>query len=330
MISFDKRLVSKVLIFEEDHSVQGQIKEFCEKNGLIGVKQSSYSAMKVLYTNIDLGAVLISEKSHDSAEGIHNGFELAERVHKIRPELPVFIRREEREDVEDLPPEQQACIAGVYTINNLSKLAELADQYLADSEYPISLIRRIEEVTESSLQATFKDVAIKMGLPYLVKDKLTYGDVMSLLPVQSPWFNGYMMVQTEEAPMISMIEAGRTAIEPHDVDFRDVMGIMSEISNMAWGGLRTRLLALHPPGYEEKASVSVPITVNQYKEYISFGTDRSQLCFEYTLYDLKHELEPVKLYQKFIFNIRWTPEEYQQADESTVEELVESGELEMF
>ena len=164
----------------------------------------------------------------------------------------------------------------------------------------------------------------------MVKDKLSYGDITSLLPVQAPWFNGYMMFQSEEEPMLSLIEANKTAMESENADFRVVMGLLSEISNMAWGGLKTRLLSLHPPNYEERHTIAVPITVNQYKEYISFGTDRTQLCFEYTLYDNDHNLDPVKLYQKFIFNIKWNPEEYREADENTVEELVESGELELF
>jgi hypothetical protein len=139
-----------------------------------------------------------------------------------------------------------------------------------------------------------------------------------------------MMVQSEEQPMVELIRDGRTAIDGTNVDFRDVMGMLSEITNLAWGGLRTRLLALHPATSGEETRISVPITVNQYKEYISFGTDRSQLCFKYTLSDIHGRLAPVTLYQKFIFNIRWSPEEYRQADENSVEELVESGFLELF
>ena len=330
MIGFEKRLVSKVLIFEENQAAQSVLKEFCAANGLVGVKQTSHSSMKMLYTNSDLGAVLLSEKSHDSAEGLSNGFELAVRIKRVRKELPIFIRRENRTDLDDLTPEQRKAITGAYTLDDMSALTGLVDQYLADSEYPISLIRRIEEVTTSALTSLFKDIEVTNELPYLVKDKLTYGDILSLLPVESPWFGGYMMVQSEELPMIGLIEDGRTSIEPENIDFRDVMGILSEISNQAWGGLRTRLISLYPPTHDSMPKIFVPITVNQYKEYISFGTDRSQLCFKYTLRDLRGKVAPVTLYQNFIFNIRWNPEEYQQADENTVEELVESGCLEMF
>ena len=330
MIKFDKTLVSKMLVFEEDLGMQPQIKEFCEQHGLIAVKNNSYSAMKVLYSHIDLGGVLICEKSHDSSEGIHNGFDLAVKIRKIRPELPIFMRRETAEDLSDQSEEVQSAIVGVYTASSMHKLAELIEQYLADTEYPISLIRRIEEVTMTSLKATFKNSTIKMALPYLVNDKLTYGDIVSLIPIKAPWFNGYMMFQSEEEPVVDFIRAAKTSIEADDPGFRDVMGLLSEISNMSWGGLKARLMSLYPVDYEDRHIIAVPITVSQYKEYISFGTDRSQLCFEYTIYDNEHNVPPMKLYQKMIFNIKWSPQEYREADDTCVEELVETGELEMF
>lgn len=330
MIEFEKRLVSKVLIFEDDVAAQGKLKEFCSDYGLIGLKQTDTSIMDRLAANIDLGAVIISERSRDTATGLDNGYELALRVHQVRRELPIFLRRQGRSDLDDIPGELKACLAGAFDIDQPDTLKALLDQYLATSEYPSSLIRRMEEVTEESLQALFRDVEVECDLPYLVKDKLTYGDILSLLPVEAPWFTGYMMVQTEDKPMMSLIEAGRTAIDSDPVDFRDVMGLLSEISNLAWGGLRTRLLSLHKPGTPEPYRISVPITVNSYKEFISFGSDRPQLCFKYTLRDRQGKLEPVTLFQKFIFNIRWDPESYQEADESTVEDLVANGELELF
>lgn len=330
MIKFDKTLVSKMLVFEEDLDMQTQTKEFCEQHGLVAVKNNSYSAMKVLYSHIDLGGVLVCEKSHDSSEGIHNGFDLAVKIRQIRPELPIFMRRETAEDLSDQSEEVQSAIVGVYTASSMHKLAELIEQYLADTEYPISLIRRIEEVTMTSLKATFKNSTIKMALPYLVNDKLTYGDIVSLIPVKAPWFNGYMMFQSEEEPVVNFISAAKTSIDADNPGFRDAMGLLSEISNMSWGGLKARLMSLYPDDYEDRHIIAVPITVSQYKEYISFGTDRSQLCFEYTIYDNEHNVPPIKLYQKMIFNIKWSPQEYREADDTCVEELVETGELEMF
>lgn len=330
MIGFEKQLVSRVLIFEENPAASGLLKTFCSANGLIALKQTSASSMHMLEHNIDLGAVLISEHYSNPAEQIGNGLELARRIHQLRRELPIFLRRDGTLALDDLPTAQASGIAGAFDINQPESLNALLDQYLADTEYPISLIRRMEEVTHGALAALFKDVEISNELPYLVKDKLTYGDILSLLPVEAPWFSGYMMVQSEEQSMLELIRDGRTAIEGSAVDFRDVMGMLSEITNLAWGGLRTRLLALHPKTPEEGSRISVPITVNQYKEFISFGTDRSQLCFKYTLRDTHNRLPTATLYQKFIFNIHWSPEAYLQADENNVEDLVESGCLELF
>lgn len=330
MIGFEKQLVSKVLIFEESPEASLQLKAFCSENGLIALKQTTHSSMHMLEHNIDLGAVLISEHYSNPAEQIHNGLELAQLIHRLRRELPIFIRRADKPHLDDLPAAKAAGVAGAFDINQPESLSVLLDQYLADTEYPISLIRRIEEVTHASLAALFKDVEISNELPYLVKDKLTYGDILSLLPVEAPWFSGYMMVQSEEQPMLALIRDGRTAIDGSAVDFRDVMGMLSEITNLAWGGLRTRLLALHPATVDDRTRISVPITVNQYKEFISFGTDRSQLCFKYTLTDRQNKLPPATLYQKFIFNIRWSPEAYLEADENNTEDLVESGCLELF
>ncbi len=330
MIGFEKQLVSKVLIFEESPDASVQLKTFCNDNGLIALKQTNASSMHMLEHNIDLGAVLISEHYSNPAEQIGNGLELASRIHHLRRELPIFIRRDGKPHLDDMPTAQAAGVAGAFDINQPESLTTLLDQYLADTEYPISLIRRIEEVTHGALAALFRDVEISNDLPYLVKDKLTYGDILSLLPVEAPWFSGYMMVQCEEQPMVELIRDGRTEIDGSAVDFRDVMGMLSEITNLAWGGLRTRLLALHPKTAEEDTRISVPITVNQYKEFISFGTDRSQLCFKYTLKDKHGKLPAVTLYQKFIFNIRWSPEAYLEADENNIEDLVESGCLEFF
>lgn len=39
---------------------------------------------------------------------------------------------------------------------------------------------------------------------------------------------------------------------------------------------------------------------------------------------------PVNIYQRFVFNLNWNPDGFQELAASTTEELVESGELEMF
>ena len=53
----------------------------------------------------------------------------------------------------------------------------------------------------------------------------------------------------------------------------------------------------------------MPLIVNHKHKYISFGTDNPQLCFLYTLTD-ETSGRSVKLYQRFIFNLNWSPEDF--------------------
>ena len=34
--------------------------------------------------------------------------------------------------------------------------------------------------------------------PYIVRDRIIFGEVFSLIPLESSWCRGYMMLQTEE------------------------------------------------------------------------------------------------------------------------------------
>lgn len=67
---------------------------------------------------------------------------------------------------------------------------------------------------------------------------------------------------------------------------------------------------------------------NHKHKYISFGTENPQLCFLYTLTD-ENSGRKVKLYQRFIFNLNWSPENFKEVAHE-VEALVDSGELELF
>jgi len=76
--------------------------------------------------------------------------------------------------------------------------------------------------------------------------------------------------------------------------------------------------------------VQVPIVINHLHRYISFGSQNPQLCFKYTLSDRSDpNAKPLAIYQRFVFNLSWSPEEFAE-NQVSVEDLVESGELEMF
>jgi hypothetical protein len=73
----------------------------------------------------------------------------------------------------------------------------------------------------------------------------------------------------------------------------------------------------------------VPIVINHLHRYISFGSENPQLCFKYTVAEPGEPGCRLELYQKFVFNLNWAPEDFTE-DLTSVQELVESGALDLF
>jgi len=70
--------------------------------------------------------------------------------------------------------------------------------------------------------------------------------------------------------------------------------------------------------------------INHLHRYISFGSDNPQLCFRYTLTDkTQANARSLVINQKFVFNLNWNPDDF--SDNTTsVEDLVNAGELDLF
>ncbi len=136
------------------------------------------------------------------------------------------------------------------------------------------------------------------------------------------------MLQTEEEALMHCVKSGRTFVNPEEAyDFRNLNGLLGEITNLIWGAIKNRYLS----SVREGVYLSqVPIIINNLHRYISFGSDNPQLCFKYTVVDPNDPaFRPLVLQQKFVFNLNWSPEEFSE-NLTSVDELVSSGELEFF
>jgi hypothetical protein len=71
--------------------------------------------------------------------------------------------------------------------------------------------------------------------------------------------------------------------------------------------------------------VQVPLLVNHRHKCISFGSGNPQLCFMYSLTG-SHSRRSVKLYQRFVFSLNWSPEDIKEVTDD-VGAMVEAGEL---
>lgn len=328
------RIVSKVLVHECNEGALNLLKEICTENNLVGLKVStgdnsiglkdaSNEIDDVLRSNVDLGAIFLSEVSDN--RGV-SGLQLCKRIHNTRPELPIFLRRENRTDGDDLDEDVRKAVTGYYTLNDKAHINSLINEYVCSMYYPIELAQGIEQIAKDAFGNMIDNVQVRCDLPYLVKDQIIYGELFSLIPLESNWCRGYMMLQTTENEVLELIRSGRTHIKTSRPDYRDTNSILNELTNMIWGGIKARYFS----GNDETGTkTQVPIIVNHSQKHISFGSTEPQLCFKFTLHDPAHKLPDIVVYQRLIFNLSWSPEKFAESDKA-VEDFVESGDLEFF
>lgn len=323
----NEALVSHVLVYDVSDSALDKIKDFCTANSLVGLRAHDAEMKSILDSHIHLGAVFLCEEKDEA--GV-SGLEIGEKIHKLRPELPIFIRREKEKDLSNLTKEQQQIFTGAFHNDTFDTLKELVSSYLFSLHYPEELVSGIREFSVDVLKTSFKEMEVFCDTPYIVKDKIIYGELFSLIPIESSWCRGYMMIQTEERSMMDAIRSNKTNISSLDPDFRKVNTMLSEISNMAWGGFKSRYVTSEEENEEKLAHrIQVPIIINHSHRYISFGSDEPQLCYRYTLVDSHGQLPPIELYQKFVFSLSWTPEKFKE-NQNEVDDLISNGALEMF
>ena len=312
------RLVSKVLILERDPACLENLKRFCDAHGLVGLRAQGDTVLSALRSNVDLGAVFLAE-DHDAAEA--PGIALAHAIHQLRPELPIFLRQREKAALSE---RDRGAVRAAYTCEAIDELAPVIDESIFCLVYPNALVRGITEISVAALEALFRGKVVRCETPHIVRDRIIYGEVFTLIPLESSWCRGYMMLQTEEDAMRAAL--GLVEDAPA-LAFRELNNTLGEATNLIWGAFKNRYI-----NYSDGSAhlAQVPIVINHRHRYISFGSQDPQLCFRYTLSDPERPDEPpTQVRQRFIFNLAWSPDDFKE-NKTSVEDLFESGELEMF
>ena len=317
-------VVSKVLILEDHKPSRDAIRTFCEGHKLVTLRAHAEHVMAVLRSNVDLGGIFLAESFDGKAQG---GIALARRIHLIRPELPIFLRRETQGDFADLSEEEQKPFSAAYVVHHMEALEPAIDRTIFSLTYPNALVRGITEITKAALESQFKAMDTQVDTPYVVKDRLIFGEIYTLIPVEGSWCRGYMMLQADELALMRLVKDDKTHVDPQGAaDFRNLNGLLGEITNLIWGAFKNRYFTdTAKPAYAGQ----VPIVINHLHRYISFGSDNPQLCFKYTLTDKVDPARSMQIHQRFVFNLNWSPEDFSE-NMVSVADLVESGELELF
>ena len=313
--------VSKLLVLDDSPVHALKIKAFCDANDLVALKVRRGAEMAVLRTNIDLGGILYSESYGGSLE---ESARIALEIHRARPELPIIVRRETQATLTGFPGGAERVFCAAYVASDMAALRKVIDEYIFCLMYPNALLRGISEITTAVLSSQFKAFTVSLDTPYIVRDRVIFGELFSLMPLESAWCRGYMMLQTQEGPFLEML--AREAVPETATTFRHVNDLLGEVTNLIWGAFKNRYIG------DGKSSsgghVQVPLLVNHKHKYISFGTENPQLCFRYTLTD-EATGRSLTLYERFAFNLEWSPEDFAEISQD-VAGLVESGEMELF
>lgn len=319
-------IFSKVLVIEEDDAIIAAIRAFCDDNHLIGMRGLSRDVMEVVKGNIDLGAIFMGAGvTGISAAGV------ARSIRKHRPEIPIFLRLEAGQGADSLglsKEEYQTLFAGDYTLADLSRLKGLVESYVFSMHYPTAMVRGIQEISETSLISAFRNSELVMGHPSIVRDKTIFGEILSLIELESSWCRGYMMLQVDKTGIIDSIRSGRTGLRPEDAEIRGIDSMLSEITNLIWGGIKARFFAASEQS-NALYRVQVPIVINHVDKYVTFGSDQPQLCIKYTLEDKDNQNGIITIYQRFVFNMAWSPELFKES-EMAINQMVNKGEVELF
>jgi len=325
MMEDKAKLVSKVLVLDHSTDCHESIKSFCEENNLVGLKVQEDNVMSVLKSNVDLGAILLSEKFFGYA---HGGLALAYEMHQVRPELPIFLRREHIDNLDDLSETDKKSFTVAYTLKTIDKLRKYIDECIFCVMYPNALVRGITELTKTALESQFKGIAADIETPYIVRDRIIFGEIFTLIPLESSWCRGYMMLQTQEESLLELIKNDKTHVNPDDAeDFRNVNNVLGEITNLIWGSFKNRFISYTKSNIN---MAQVPLVINHQHRYISFGSENPQLCFKYRLVDTdKNITKSYLIYQRFVFNLNFSPEDFVE-NENVMDQLMDSGELELF
>lgn len=318
-------VISKVLVLDSDPDCQQAIKEFCASHQLSPLRVNRGNLLTVLRSNVDLGAILIAERIGDDP---HAGIELGRQVHHLRPELPIFLRREAQDGLDDLSLADRSAFMAGYTLDSIVKLEPVIQDSIFCQYYPNALVRGITDITQTALRSQFQGLELHIDTPYIVRDRLLYGEIFTLIPIESPWCRGYMSLQAVEANLQQLVKADHTHIAAADGDdFRNLNGLLGEITNLIWGAFKNRYGRLESSG---PLLAQVPIIINHLHRYISFGSSDPQLCFRCTLTSPANPaMNPIVIYQRFIFNLSWRPEDFME-NQTSVDNLVSTGELELF
>ena len=301
LMSTKSFLGAKVLLLEHDPVHFRSLLDFCKEMGLVPLPRTAVDALVTLGQHLDLGGVLLAEDL--PGEGT-DAIALAKRIHEQRPELPIFLRRTSRRT---LTEQEAAAASHPWQSDDLDRLRADVGKIIFSQRYTTELVSGIVDLTVTAIRSMFPHAEVKADPPYMVHDRIIYGQVSTLIALESTWCRGYMMLQTEESALRQgMVQGFGYEGVGGDLNFRELNHLLGETTNLIWGAFKNRYI---PSEAFTGHQTQVPIVINHEQKYISFGSRDPQLCVRYLLSDPRRPgLPALTIVQRLIFNLHWAPE----------------------
>ncbi|MBV8124744.1 MAG: chemotaxis protein CheX [Paucibacter sp.] len=315
-------LEAKVLLLEHDPTQYQLLMDFCASIGLLPLPRTARDALSTLAEHKDLAGVLLAE---DLPGCEPDSLGLAQAIRKQRPELPTFLRRSSQRELTEA---EQASVRLTWQPGELQALQDGVHRAIFSLRYPTALVDGIVELTIESMRSMFPYAQVRAESPYVVHDRIIFGEVSTLIPIESTWCRGYMMLQTEEGALRQgLIQGFSYEGLGGDFNFRELNNLLGETTNLIWGAFKNRYI---PPQAFTTQQIQVPLVINHAHKYMSFGSQDAQLCIRYQLTDPRRPgMPPLLIVQRFIFNLYWSPEGFAEfAAQSKA--AVSTGELDLF
>ena len=316
-------LGAKVLLLEHDSVHYPRLLEFCESLGLVTVPCAAADAMDALAQHKDLAGALLAEDL--PCDGSTDSLPLAIKLHRQRPELPIFLRRTTGRP---LSADEARAATHPWASDDIEGLRAHIDRSLFGLRYPTVLVSGILDLSLEALRSMFPNAEVEAEPPYVVHDRIIYGQVSTLIALESTWCRGYMMLQTEESALRQGMAQGMGYEGVGgDLGFRELNQLLGETTNLIWGAFKNRYI---PPQAFANHQTQVPIVINHEQKYISFGSQDPQLCIRYQLSDPRRPRQrPLVIVQRFIFNLLFEAESFTEFVHPAAAAAA-TGELELF
>lgn len=294
----------KVLVYDSHPELASILNTAFNECSVQIISDSKKDIFELLDEHSDLGAILISEDP--PYFGRDNLFLILKKIRETRPELPIYLRLSDKK-CPPLSKKTKELCTDYFNLDELDQLATSVKEKFFQLFYPQPLVNTLRHVSSEALSQLFKNGSIYTDEAYLVNDQIACAEMFSLIPLDASWCRGYMMLEANQEEIRTLLESMIPDRSKEEFNFQTCNALLSEITNIIWGAVRG-----HEHTEEQPSSqIQIPIVANRDGDRVTFGVSQPCLCFLHSIeITLDGIVRSISLYQKFIFNLTWHPENF--------------------